>query len=162
MHLSDTEVARFLEQSYNVRLATLSPRGVPLITPIWFNIDGPEILIGTAVSTLSVRNIRTHPHVVACFDAEGRVGNQRVLRLYGSATVSEEMLPLRLLPGLFSKYYLAPTALRSELAHARQQLLRLRYYAQQTGPALIRIRPKIIEFLPSAIHREPGRMTISG
>ncbi len=148
MHLRDPEIAAFLDASYNVRLATLSPRGVPLITPIWFNVDGDAIVIGTAGSALAVRNIKANPQVVMCFDAESRSQETRVLRMRGTATATEDWLPLRLVPGLAAKYYLAPPALRSELSHLSQQLLRMRYYGQQSGPGLIRIHPQVAEFLP--------------
>lgn len=144
----DPAMHRFLAASYNVRLATLSPRGTPLITPIWFNLDGDEIVIGTAASALAVRNARANPQVVLCFDAEGLDGNSRVLRLHGTAVVRDEWLPLRLLAKLVFRYYLAPAALRCEFAHFSQQRLRGRYYAKQTGPALIRIQLEQAEFLP--------------
>lgn len=148
MLLRDPDVATFLAASYNVRLATLSPRGVPLITPIWFSVDGEAIVIGTAGSALAVRNVKTNPQVVMCFDGEARPRETRVLRIRGTATATEEWLPLRLFLGLAAKYYLAPPALRSELSHIRQQILRARYYRQQSGPGLICIHPQMVEFLP--------------
>ncbi len=44
-------------------LATLMPDGTPQLTPLWFNRDGPHILINSAKGRIKDRNMRARPAV---------------------------------------------------------------------------------------------------
>lgn len=62
MRLSDA-IRKFLEKPNFAVLATISPSGRPQATPMWFLLDGEEILINTAKGRTKLRNIRANPHV---------------------------------------------------------------------------------------------------
>jgi len=145
---SESEVRRFLASSMVVRLATLSPKGLPLITPIWFVPVGVKLYIPTGIGALAVRNIEAHPKVVALFDAERDPAEQRVLRLHGTATWKRIRPSLPLVLRYARKYYLCSGGVRAELAHIRQWALRSRYYGQGDDGALIEIKGEEAEFLP--------------
>lgn len=68
--MTEDEMGAWVRDSLVARLATLSPRRVPLITPIWFVNDGPNLLMTTGGRGLAVRNIGVHPRVVLLCDAE--------------------------------------------------------------------------------------------
>ena len=50
-------------------LATVMPDGSPQATPVWFNMDGADILINTARGRVKDKNMRATP--------SGRVANRR-------------------------------------------------------------------------------------
>lgn len=145
---SSLEVRRFLARSMVVRLATLSPKGTPLLTPIWFVSGGTKLYIPTGRGALAVRNIDANPEVVALLHAENSPGESRVLRLRGRAIWSQRRPPPRLLLRFARKYYLCLGGLRSELRHVRQWTLRQRYYAQGGDAALIEVEYIDADFVP--------------
>ncbi len=44
-------------------LATLMPDGSPQLTPLWFNVDGENLLINSAMGRAKDRNMRTDPRI---------------------------------------------------------------------------------------------------
>jgi PPOX class probable F420-dependent enzyme len=62
MQLSDP-IRKFLERPNFAVLATISPSGRPQATPVWFLVDGQQILINTGKGLVKLRNIRANPHV---------------------------------------------------------------------------------------------------
>ena len=141
MAISESEMVDWVRDSLVTRLATLSPQGVPLVTPIWFVNDGEDLLMTTGGRGLAVRNILAHPRVVLLFDAELRGRQPRALRVVGEASFESDFLrPLSLLR-IARKYYLRRAALRVELANAARWRMRARYYAQHPEPGFIRVRP---------------------
>ncbi len=54
-------VRQFLRQPRTARLATLGPDGYPHIVPIWFILDGDDLLFGSDGDERKVWNARRHP-----------------------------------------------------------------------------------------------------
>lgn len=70
MRLPDP-IRTFLEKPNLAVLATISPSGRPQATPVWFMLDGDQILINTSQGRVKLRNLQTNPHVaLAIFDHE--------------------------------------------------------------------------------------------
>lgn len=44
-------------------LATMMPDGSPIITPIWFGVEGEELLFTTSSNSLKARNLEARPQV---------------------------------------------------------------------------------------------------
>jgi len=44
-------------------LATIMPDGSPQVTPVWFNIDGDDVLINTNEGRVKDKNMKARPHV---------------------------------------------------------------------------------------------------
>lgn len=141
MTIAEDEMQRWVRDSLVTRLATLSPKGAPLVTPIWFVHDGDDLLMTTGGRGLAVRNVRSHPRVVMLFDAELRGPQPKALRVVGEATFEGDLLRPLLLARIARKYYLRPAALRTELAHVALWRMRTRYYAQFPNPGFVRVRP---------------------
>jgi hypothetical protein len=109
------------------------------MTPLWFLAHGGRLHLGTARTSVVVRNVKADPDVAVLLDLPGRAGgSDHLLQLRGRATVREGIPSLPVLLGLARKYYLA--GWRSEFAHARLWRLRTRYYAQAEG-AVLQIEP---------------------
>jgi hypothetical protein len=147
MRPDDREVQDFIADSMVAEVATLSRKGTPSLTPLWFVCDRGRIYMGTGQATLTVRNVAAHPNVDLLFDGERRGGSERVLRISGAAVCHKEYPNLRLVLRFAMKHYLTPGGLRSELAHWRKWRLRQRYYGQGK-PAVIEVMPETAEFLP--------------
>ncbi len=57
------DVRRFLEKPNAAVLATVSLRGRPQATPVWFALEGNQILINTSAGRVKLRNIEANPNV---------------------------------------------------------------------------------------------------
>ena len=51
----------FLQQRLIARITTIDDDGYPHTVPIWYILDGDDIVIATGPETRKVRNIRTNP-----------------------------------------------------------------------------------------------------
>lgn len=58
----NSTVRRFLAKPRVARLATLSPNGYPHVVPIWFALDGDDIVFASDDGERKVRNARANPH----------------------------------------------------------------------------------------------------
>jgi PPOX class probable F420-dependent enzyme len=56
-------VKKFLDKPNLAVLATLSPSGRPQATPVWFMLDGNEILINTSKERVKMRNLKANPRM---------------------------------------------------------------------------------------------------
>lgn len=147
MRTDDALVGHYLANSLVVRLATVSPRGAPSLTPIWFVVVDGRLVLATGAATLAARNAAADPRVTVLLDGEAAGPSELVLRLRGTAEVHRGAPPLRVFARVARKYYLSRGGLRTELANAGRWRLRLRYYAQSEA-AWIAITPTDAELVP--------------
>lgn len=61
MQLPD-HIRKFLEKPNLAVLATVSPSGKPQATPVWFMLDGDEILVNTSQGRAKLRNLQARPY----------------------------------------------------------------------------------------------------
>jgi predicted pyridoxine 5'-phosphate oxidase superfamily flavin-nucleotide-binding protein len=59
--LLDETVREFLKQPLMARVTTVDPDGFPHTVPVWFILDGDDIVIATGANTHKIRNIRANP-----------------------------------------------------------------------------------------------------
>lgn len=65
------DARRFLEKPSAAVLATVSPRGRPQATPVWFAVEGNHILVNTSAGRVKLRNMEANPNVaLAIVDPE--------------------------------------------------------------------------------------------
>lgn len=57
----DNTIRTFLGQRLIARVTTINPDGYPHSVPIWYILDGEDIVIATGPETHKVRNIRANP-----------------------------------------------------------------------------------------------------
>jgi PPOX class probable F420-dependent enzyme len=55
-------VCTFLEEPNVAILATVSPKGRPQATPIWFLLEGNHILVNTSKGRVKLRNLEQRPY----------------------------------------------------------------------------------------------------
>ena len=156
MRFDDPEVSEFLARSMVLRMASLSPKGQPLIRCLWFVCQQGRIYTFTGELTPTGRSISVHPDVTLLFDGERGPRSSRLLRVRGHAVYRRESgIVARVLLGLARKYFLTPPGLRNLLAHARKVPLAIRFYAEpgwevrgQGVGLIIEVVPESFEFLP--------------
>jgi PPOX class probable F420-dependent enzyme len=52
-----------LDKPAFAHLATLNPDGSPQVTPVWFEVDGEQIVVNTARGRVKDRNLQREPRV---------------------------------------------------------------------------------------------------
>ena len=62
--------AFLLDGSRTAKVATVSKDGRPMVVPVWFDLDGDEIVFETDDSSAKARNLEANPHVAICVDDE--------------------------------------------------------------------------------------------
>jgi PPOX class probable F420-dependent enzyme len=70
------------------KLAFTAADGRPLVAPVWFVLDGDDLLFNTGKATAKGRAIARDPRVAVCVDSE--VPPYGFVQLQGEAVVSED------------------------------------------------------------------------
>lgn len=69
--MSPTEIREFLRHSTRTaKLATVSAGGHPHVVPVWFVLDGDQVVMTIPSSTAKARNLLHEPRVSLCVDDE--------------------------------------------------------------------------------------------
>ncbi|RDI33952.1 PPOX class probable F420-dependent enzyme [Rhodococcus sp. AG1013] len=69
--LRDAKVREFLTHGTRTgKLGYLSGDGRPLVAPVWFVLDGDEVVFNTGADTAKGRYLARDPRVVLCVDLE--------------------------------------------------------------------------------------------
>ncbi|MDQ2814456.1 MAG: PPOX class F420-dependent oxidoreductase [Actinomycetota bacterium] len=69
--IDDPEVRAFLTQGTRTgKLAYLSASGRPLVTPIWFIVEGDSLVFNTGEATAKGRALARDPRATLCVDLE--------------------------------------------------------------------------------------------
>jgi hypothetical protein len=59
-----------MQGSLTGKLATVRPDGRPHVTPVWFILDGNELVFTTMFDTVKAENIRREPRVTMSVDVQ--------------------------------------------------------------------------------------------
>jgi PPOX class probable F420-dependent enzyme len=90
MHEMSVEERRafLLEGTRTGKLATVRADGRPHVVPIWFVLDGDDVVLTTGAATVKGRNIGRDPRVSLCVDDENPPFS--FVTVEGEASVSED------------------------------------------------------------------------
>lgn len=72
-------------------LATVTPKGVPFPTPVWFAPDGADLVVFVAAGSRKLANIRRHPLVTLHFETDER--GEDVVVITGEASAADGLAP---------------------------------------------------------------------
>jgi len=151
MTLTQDEL-KFVEGALTVRLCTLSPKGVPLITPLWFGRDGDVLYLGTRRDAFHSRHIERNPRVVLLFSDQRGRRTRRVLRVTGTAALEpKESLTRRRQLRMAVRYYLPPALAWDRLRNWRRWATLGRYHAERPDIATVVIQMESAEFLEQPV-----------
>jgi uncharacterized pyridoxamine 5'-phosphate oxidase family protein len=159
MRFDHPEVRQFLDRSMILRLAALSPKGLPNVRCLWFVCWHGRIYIFTGETTPTSRGIAVHPDVSLLFDGERDPRSGRLLRVRGRAVFrTESGITARVMLALARKYFLTPAGLWNMATHAGRIPATVRFYVEGRadvrkkigrGPAMIlEVQPESFELLP--------------
>lgn len=83
------DVRAFLTQGTRTgKLGYVAADGRPLVAPVWFVLDGDDLLFNTGATTAKGRAIARDPRLVVCVDSE--VPPFGFVQVQGEALVSED------------------------------------------------------------------------
>ena len=81
-------VAARLRDEIVVWMTTVTPKGSPLPSPVWFLWEGAESVLVFSRETARVRNIEANPHMSLNFDGDGQGGD--IVVFTGRATADRD------------------------------------------------------------------------
>lgn len=83
------EVRAFLSEGTRTgKLGYIAKDGRPLVAPVWFVVDGEDLVFNTGATTPKARAIARDPRVVLCVDLQEPP--YAFVQVQGEATVSED------------------------------------------------------------------------
>ena len=92
--LTKAELQEFLTTPPRTgKLATVRADGRPHVMPIWFDLDGDDVVFMTLAKSVKARNILRDPRVAICVDDDGNPSITATVE--GVAQVSEDLADLR-------------------------------------------------------------------
>ena len=87
--MTPDEVRAFLTHgTRTAKLATTGPSGQPHVMPVWFVLDGEELVFNTSGDSVKGRNLRWDPRAAAVVDED--VAPYAFVHIRGRVTISEE------------------------------------------------------------------------
>jgi PPOX class probable F420-dependent enzyme len=83
------EVASFLMRgTRTAKVATTMPGGQPHVMPVWFVVDGDELVFTTGADSVKGRNLRRDPRIALVVDED--VAPYAFVHIRGRVTISED------------------------------------------------------------------------
>ena len=88
--MDDEEIAAFLSRGTRTgKLATAGPSGAPHVAPVWFVVDGRELVFQTGRDTVKGRHLRANPRASLCVDDEAFP--YAFVVVHGGVTLDEDL-----------------------------------------------------------------------
>ena len=88
--MSDAEWRAFVSTGTRTgKVATIRADGSPHVVPVWFVLDGDDVVFNTGVDSLKGRSLRRDPRVSMCVDEEKP--DYSFVMINGAATLSQDL-----------------------------------------------------------------------
>ncbi|MGW6727815.1 PPOX class F420-dependent oxidoreductase [Nocardia sp. NPDC055029] len=88
--LADPQVREFLSHGTRTgKVAFTGADGRPLVTPVWFIVEGDELVFNTGKNTAKGRAFARDPRVALCVDLEEQP--YALVEVQGTVTLSEDL-----------------------------------------------------------------------
>jgi PPOX class probable F420-dependent enzyme len=127
--MSDARRRAFLQEgTRTAKLATVMADRRPHVTPVWFVLDGDDVICTTWHTSAKARSLRREPRVSVCVDDDAPPF--AFVMLEGTASISEDLGQLRQWATRIGARYMGPE--RAEEFGVRNGV---------EGELLIRVRP---------------------
>lgn len=106
-HMTDDERRRFLAEGTRTgKLATMRKDGRPHVVPIWFVLDGDDLVFNTGASSIKAHSIRRDPRVAICVDREEPLYDYVLVE--GTATISDDLDEMLIWATRIAARYMGP------------------------------------------------------
>ena len=100
--MPDIDTNPRLEHEPIIWLTTVNESGQPQSSPVWFLLDGDDIVVYSKPTTAKVRNIGSNPRVALNLDGNGQGGD--IVTLEGLAAVAHDQVGAHEWPAFVDKY----------------------------------------------------------
>jgi len=128
--MTPDEIHAFLSHgTRTAKLATSGPGGQPHVMPVWFVLDGEELVFTTWGDSVKGRNLRRNPRAAVIVDEE--VAPYAFVHIRGHVTLSEDVEELLRFATTIGGRYMGP-ARAAEFGHRNAV----------PGELLVRLRPR--------------------
>lgn len=88
--MTPEEIRAFLRYgTRTAKVATSGPCGQPHVTPVWFTLDGEELVFTIWSDSVKGRNLRRNPHAAIVVDEE--IAPYAFVHIRGHVTLSEDL-----------------------------------------------------------------------
>ena len=105
--ITDPEVRAFLTEGTRTgKLSFVSPSGHPLVTPVWFVLEGDTVVFNTGSDTAKGRYLARDPRVSLCVDLQAPP--YAFVQVQGNASLSEQPGELVRTATLIGARYMGP------------------------------------------------------
>lgn len=91
-HLTEEQRAFLLKDTRTGKLATVRQDGRPHVVPVWFVLDGDELVFTTGEHTVKAANMCRDPRVTICVDDE--TAPYAYIQVEGTASFSHDLAEL--------------------------------------------------------------------
>lgn len=88
VELTDDVIAFLSEGTRTAKLGYVAADGRPLVAPVWFVVDGQQLVFNTGKETAKGRALARDPRVVVCVDDERPPFS--FVQIQGTATLGED------------------------------------------------------------------------
>jgi PPOX class probable F420-dependent enzyme len=105
--MSSAEAASFLTHATRTaKVATTMRSGQPHVMPVWFVLDGVELVFTTGARSVKGRNLRRDPRLAMVVDED--VAPYAFVHIRGRARISEDLDELRRFATEIGRRYMGP------------------------------------------------------
>jgi hypothetical protein len=106
--MSDDEIWAFLDSSppRTGKLATVRADGSPHVAPIWYAVDGRELVFNTGADTVKGKALRRDDRVALCVDDDRPPFSFVIVE--GTVTLVDDPVELRRWAGILGGRYMGP------------------------------------------------------
>jgi PPOX class probable F420-dependent enzyme len=105
--MTPDEIGVFLRHgTRTAKLATSGPDGEPHVMPVWFMLDGEELVFTTWGDSVKGRNLRRNPRAAVIVDDE--VAPYAFVHIRGHVTLSEDLEELLRFATVIGGRYIGP------------------------------------------------------
>ena len=87
---------KLLKEQKILRLATINPKGIPHIVPVWYKYLGGKIYVGTNTRTVKAKNIMKNKQVSFCIDVGIRSPIRGTMATGKASLILEKIMSQRL------------------------------------------------------------------
>jgi PPOX class probable F420-dependent enzyme len=107
LSITDPQVRAFLTEGTRTgKLGFLSPSGRPLVTPVWFVLEGDTLVFNTSQGTAKGRALARDPRVSLCVDLQQPP--YAFVQVQGEAELSDDLAELVRTATVIAARYMGP------------------------------------------------------
>jgi PPOX class probable F420-dependent enzyme len=88
--MTEDEIARFLDESRTMTMATIGPNGLPHLVAMWYGLIGGTIYFETKAKSQKAVNLRRDPRIVCAVEAGDSYDQLRGVSIEGVATIIDD------------------------------------------------------------------------